>query len=936
MNNQQRLRKDESGAMMLLGLFMSCFLIGGLYYISGVGESVIYREFMQDATDAGSYTTAVMHARGMNTIVLLNILMVITLAIYFVLRVVEVILITITVVLTAVIAGAGALSATGVGAAVGAPVIAIATPLRNMTQAIQRGLGSVNRRYHQTIPKVFKAIHTGQNAVQKSWPLLSVVRGSELASNRKNAFLPVSRGMALVLPGIDFGARPPAQIELPTDDDTFDETCARAKKFAFNTVNLPFNFISNQLDFEICVPPVDLPFLPQYCVNPGTEIKKVTENAAKINLEFVAAPVCTEPEDLQAKLEEIKNEADDKKYFEVEGTFTYPMLLKQKDIAMGCDKNSCDPRSDGEFCADKMIDHSTLTGSIRVVNATEESGECAQCDPNCLQEDIDGNTDYLADLAGKVLLDNCNRLPMVDPDEQSAAAGADGFAGDSIRNCGSQVESMQDAARANRSGCEGTRDPDLCSRSVGMAPYFCNPQDEKTTGLSFLKKDAVVVFYGSTPGGRPEDCRINSQVWIPDQDLAPVAQCGNLSTSTYIASNQPAVCPPTSAFEAPGGGIPAGQGFDTESTYGVGWNPGRHAIGTSTLRVFGGGAFGSADNKLFSVCDPWRVPPAGSAWADSAAAPEKWSDYHAPAAAYPAGTDTTTRILLSFDPRIDEPSMFTPEYNKACLGLPQSFSTAVNMLKNGTACSSHMNRAPAALEPPPIFHAYVVSFVPEVYSCQKKLKYQTPNATLADSESTVEAGTRIRETGKNTPPKKLRDALQMGDGAFQMRGLALGEANTLGTFNPADANSQWTIGERMISRVSGHGSDPGTNGFATAAILGRLSISQAEYFFMVNHPQNRATKFNRTLAPEDGDGKNGSIGSMDDLVAEAMWHMNWQARLKRFRFVNETNETSIGGPCTMNIPGSGKIKDKVVEYRAALCGQLENVADFMVGMVSVH
>lgn len=66
---------DESGAIMVIGVFMAVLLVGFMYYVIGVGETIFYRERMADAGDAGAWAAAVMHARGMNAIVLINMIM---------------------------------------------------------------------------------------------------------------------------------------------------------------------------------------------------------------------------------------------------------------------------------------------------------------------------------------------------------------------------------------------------------------------------------------------------------------------------------------------------------------------------------------------------------------------------------------------------------------------------------------------------------------------------------------------------------------------------------------------------------------------------------------------------------------------------------------------------------------------------------------------
>lgn len=73
--SQASLIADQSGAIMVMGVFMAVLLVGFMYYVIGVGETIFYRERMGDAADAGAWAAAVMHARGMNAIVLINMIM---------------------------------------------------------------------------------------------------------------------------------------------------------------------------------------------------------------------------------------------------------------------------------------------------------------------------------------------------------------------------------------------------------------------------------------------------------------------------------------------------------------------------------------------------------------------------------------------------------------------------------------------------------------------------------------------------------------------------------------------------------------------------------------------------------------------------------------------------------------------------------------------
>ena len=69
----RQLRSCRRGAVMVTGIFQAIVLVGCIYYMSGIAETMVTRERMQDAADAGAYSKAAMHARGMNFIALLNV-----------------------------------------------------------------------------------------------------------------------------------------------------------------------------------------------------------------------------------------------------------------------------------------------------------------------------------------------------------------------------------------------------------------------------------------------------------------------------------------------------------------------------------------------------------------------------------------------------------------------------------------------------------------------------------------------------------------------------------------------------------------------------------------------------------------------------------------------------------------------------------------------
>jgi hypothetical protein len=73
--DSRSLLADDSGATMVMGIFMAMMVVGMIYYVWGLGGTIIYRERMQDTADAAAFGASVFQARGMNIIAMLNVLM---------------------------------------------------------------------------------------------------------------------------------------------------------------------------------------------------------------------------------------------------------------------------------------------------------------------------------------------------------------------------------------------------------------------------------------------------------------------------------------------------------------------------------------------------------------------------------------------------------------------------------------------------------------------------------------------------------------------------------------------------------------------------------------------------------------------------------------------------------------------------------------------
>src|SRR5512146_1416430 len=78
------LREDTRGAVMLTGVFMAFVLVGALWYVIGVGDAIIFRDRMQEAADHAVFSSAALHAKGMNFISAINIVMLILVIIHII------------------------------------------------------------------------------------------------------------------------------------------------------------------------------------------------------------------------------------------------------------------------------------------------------------------------------------------------------------------------------------------------------------------------------------------------------------------------------------------------------------------------------------------------------------------------------------------------------------------------------------------------------------------------------------------------------------------------------------------------------------------------------------------------------------------------------------------------------------------------------------
>lgn len=197
--------REESGAIMVIGVFMGLFLVGMLYYLMGVGQAILFRERMQDAADSVTFSYAMMNARGMNLIVLINFIMACLMAILIFIKAVELVLITLEVIVAAICCGCGPWC----------PPCCGFCPVIEPTESAREAVADFYDATKEVIDPIIEAAHTAEVAVRNGWPVLSQVRAVMESQNYN--------------PPVAFGAALPFYRALPTEDSTLTDLCNHAR-----------------------------------------------------------------------------------------------------------------------------------------------------------------------------------------------------------------------------------------------------------------------------------------------------------------------------------------------------------------------------------------------------------------------------------------------------------------------------------------------------------------------------------------------------------------------------------------------------------------------------------------------------------------------------------------------------------------------------------
>jgi hypothetical protein len=209
-DTQTSFAKCENGAILLMGLFMCVLLVSCLYYLVGIGDTILFREKMQDAADASAYSAAIIHARGMNIIVMINILMAAVLAVLVVLKLIS----TICIAAIAICVG---LAFVTFGASM-APV-----------PFLESGRQLADNAYGALKEPVFQLLRGGNQLAEVVARITPIAAQIEVQNMATTVYAPPAEGAVMF----------PLFEGLPVEDDDFDVLCGKAGEFAGQLAGLP-------------------------------------------------------------------------------------------------------------------------------------------------------------------------------------------------------------------------------------------------------------------------------------------------------------------------------------------------------------------------------------------------------------------------------------------------------------------------------------------------------------------------------------------------------------------------------------------------------------------------------------------------------------------------------------------------------------------------
>lgn len=207
--DRESLRDNQNGAITVLGMVFSMFLIALLFYALGIGRTILAQEGMQDAADAAGFASAVIHARGMNLIVYINWIMAALLAILIALRLLQSLFVM------------GSIIFYGLAG----PSFGATLPIATWCQGMGIWFSTAYQEAKTPIDALLRISHLAEKGVSVVVPAIATLGAlGEAAESHP----PANGAFAL-----------PARVSLPTESDSFSVACERGGELVGELVLAP-------------------------------------------------------------------------------------------------------------------------------------------------------------------------------------------------------------------------------------------------------------------------------------------------------------------------------------------------------------------------------------------------------------------------------------------------------------------------------------------------------------------------------------------------------------------------------------------------------------------------------------------------------------------------------------------------------------------------
>jgi Flp pilus assembly protein TadG len=213
------LGEDRRGAVMVVAVFLASILVAGLWYLVGIGNAALFRERVQDGADAAAFAGAVYHARGMNLIAMINLIMAAVLAILVALKIAYVLL-SVTYWISNAICHV--------------PYGQWACPIAAASKIAKEAVDQQIKTLTPIIENTLKVLSKLQRGVATLMPWVAEEKAGTVAKLYKK---PVEGGVILSNSLVPWGVRE----GLPVQEDDYSVLCDHAAEVVGEFVMIPFS-----------------------------------------------------------------------------------------------------------------------------------------------------------------------------------------------------------------------------------------------------------------------------------------------------------------------------------------------------------------------------------------------------------------------------------------------------------------------------------------------------------------------------------------------------------------------------------------------------------------------------------------------------------------------------------------------------------------------